>query len=89
MTITLAPENEEKLREAALREGQDAAALANAILADVLAQRAQEFEEDIAAVQEAWVAVREGRERPFAEYMAEHRRRYPDAAPASALTASS
>ncbi len=78
MTITLAPENEEKLRETAQREGQDADALANAMLAEVLAQRAREFEEDIAAVQEAWVAVREGRERPFAEFMAEHRQRFPD-----------
>ena len=78
MTITLAPDNEAKLRETAQREGQDANALANAMLAEVLAQRTREFEEDIAAVQEAWVAVQEGRERPFAEFMAEHRQRFPD-----------
>ena len=82
MAITLTPETEANLRETAWREGQDADALADAMLAEVLAQRAQESEEDIAAVQEAWVAVREGRERPFAEFMAEHRQRFPSMATA-------
>ena len=78
MAITLTPETEAKLRETAWHEGQDADSLADAMLAEVLAPRAQEFEEDITAVQEAWVAVREGRERPFAGFMAEHRQRFPD-----------
>ncbi len=77
MTITIVPENEEKLRETAAREGQDTDTFANALLAEVLAQREREFEEDIAAVQEAWVAVNEGRERPFSEFMADMRQKYP------------
>lgn len=82
MPITLPPETEARIQQIAFREGQDADALANAMLAEVLAQREWESEEDIAAVQEAWVAIQEGRERPFAEFMAEHRQRYPDVAPA-------
>lgn len=78
MAIVLKPETEEKLRQTAQREGQDVDILADALLAEVLAQREREFTEDVAAVQEAWTAVREGRERPFEEFFAEHRRRYPD-----------
>jgi hypothetical protein len=78
MAIVLKPETEEKLRQTAQREGQDVDILADALLAEVLAQREREFTEDVAAVQEAWTAVREGRERPFAEFMADHRRRFPD-----------
>lgn len=76
MTITIVPENEEKLRESAAREGQDANTFANALLAEVLAQREREFAEDIVAVQEAWVAIKEGRERPYAEFAAEMRQKY-------------
>ena len=77
MAITLTPETEAKLRETASREGQDADALADSMLAEVLAQRAQEFEEDIAAVQEGLDAIDQGRVRPFKDYMAEHRQRFP------------
>jgi hypothetical protein len=81
MAIVLKPETEEKLRQTAQWEGQDADTLADALLAEVLAQREREFAEDIAAVQEAWVAVHEGRERPYTEFMADHRRRFPDPVP--------
>lgn len=81
MAIVLKPETEEKLRQTAQWEGQDADALADALLAEVLAQREREFSEDVAAVQEAWVAVRQGRERPAAEFFADHRRRFPDPVP--------
>ena len=86
MTITLKPETEERLRVTALREGQDADTLAETLLAEVLAQREEEFAEDIAAVQEAWTAIHEGRVRPFQEFLAEHRQRFPD--PASTETVS-
>ena len=79
MTITLKPETEEKLRQTAEWEGQDADTFADALLAEVLAQREREFTEDIAAVQEAWAAIPKGRFRPAAEFFAEHRKRYPDA----------
>ena len=82
MAITLTPETEAKLRETASREGQDADALADAMLAAVLAQRAQEFEEDIAAVQEGLDAIDQGRVRPFKDYMAEHRQHFPSMATA-------
>ena len=81
MAITLKPETEEKLRQTAEWEGQDADTLADTLLAEVLAQREREYAEDIAAVQEAWVAVHEGRERPYQEFMADHRRRFPDSDP--------
>jgi len=79
MTIILEPETEAKLRETAQREGQDADALANALLAEVLERKAREFAEEVAAIQEGLDAVREGRERPFEEFLAEHRARYPAA----------
>jgi len=84
MTITLKPETEEKLRKTAEWEGQDVDTLANLLLAEVLAQREQEHAEDIAAVEVAWQAVKEGRERPFSEYVAERRLNFPDPAPGAA-----
>ncbi len=84
MTVTLKPETEAKLRQTAQWEGQDVDTLADALLAEVLAQREREFEEDVVAVQEAWQAIKEGRERPFAEYLAERRLRYPDTVPDAA-----
>ncbi len=87
MAIVLKPETEEKLRQTAQWEGQDADTLADALLAEVLAQREREFAEDIAAVQEAWIAIGEGRERPLAEFMADHRQRFPDPAPETAPSA--
>ncbi len=84
MAIVLKPETEEKLRQTAQWEGQDVDTLADALLAEVLAQRERKFTENVVAVQEAWAAVREGRERPFAEFMADHRRRFPDSTPGTA-----
>lgn len=82
MAIVLKPETEEKLRQTAQWEGQDADTLADTLLAEVLAQREREFAEDIAAVQEAMEDVRAGRVRPYEEFLAEHRLRYPDPKPA-------
>lgn len=45
MAIVLKPETEEKLRQTAQREGQDVDILADALLAEVLAQREREFTE--------------------------------------------
>jgi len=81
MTITLTPHTEEQLRETARREGQDIDILAEAILAESLALRARQFDEDVKAIQEGLDAVDQGRVRPFREFMAEHRRLYPDPAP--------
>lgn len=79
MAIILKPETEEKLRQTAQWEGQDADTLADALLAEVLAQREREYTEDVAAAQEGINAVNQGRVRPAAEFFAEHRQRYPDA----------
>lgn len=81
MAITLRPETEEKLRQMAQWEGQDADAFAEALLADILAEREQAFAEDVAAAQEGMEAINQGRFRPAAEFFAEHRRRYPDVEP--------
>lgn len=74
--ITIEPETEARLREKAQREGQDVDTLANALLAEVLEQKAREFAEEVAAIQEGLDAVREGRERPLEEFLVEHRARY-------------
>ncbi len=78
MTVTLKPETEEKLRQMAQWEGQDADTFAEALLTDVLAEREREFAEDVAAAQEGIAAINQGRVRPAAEFFAEHRRRFPD-----------
>ena len=79
MAITLKPETEEKLRQTAQWEGQDADTLADVLLAEVLALREQEFVGDVAAAKEGMAAIAAGRVRPAAEFFAEHRLRYPDA----------
>lgn len=75
MSITLEPETEAKLHETAAREGQGVDTLANALLAEILQQRERAFAEDVAAIQEGFDAVHQGRERPFEEFLAEHRAR--------------
>ena len=79
MTVVLEPQMEAKLRELAFREGQDAQILANAWLAVSIAQHEQEFEDNVRAIQEGLYAADQGRVRPFEEFLAEHRQRYPDA----------
>ena len=76
MTITLQPELEEKLRETAQREGVEVEALAHDLLIESLEQKTRVLTDDIAAVQEGIDALREGRERPFDEFLSEHRTRH-------------
>jgi hypothetical protein len=76
MTIVLEPETEARLRETAQRGGWDVNALANALLAEALEQKDSEFVETVAALQVGLEAVKEGRERPFEEFLAEHKARY-------------
>ena len=80
MTVNIAPETETRLRETAQREGQDVDSFTDTLLADALEERARQLAEDAAAVQEALRAVQGGRERPFAQFMAEHQARYTKAA---------
>ncbi len=78
MAITLKPETEEKLRQTAQWEGQDADTFADALLADVLAERERQLAENVKLLQEGLDALDAGRFRPAAEFFAEHRQRYPD-----------
>ena len=79
MIITLKPETEEKLRKTAEWEGQDVDTLASTILGEALEQRAKQFDENVRAAKAGLDAIDQGRTRPFEEYLAEHRLRYPDA----------
>ena len=76
--ITLKPETEAKLKETAEREGREPNAFADLLLAEILAQREGEFAGNVKAIQEGFTALREGRERPFAKFIAEHRQLFPD-----------
>ena len=82
MTVVLEPQTGAKLRELASREGQDAQALVNAWLTERIARHEQKFEENVRAIQQGLDAADQGRGRPFEEFLAEHRQRYPDAEPA-------
>lgn len=85
MTITLTPRTGARLRETAQREGQDVDALADALLAETLEERARDFAESVAAIQEGFDAVDQGRTRPLEEYIAEQRvrRGLPDSWPSA------
>lgn len=76
MTITLTPEVEARLHEEAARQGQEANAFAVALLSAGLEEARRSWAEEVTAIQEGLDAVREGRERPFEEFLAEHRSRY-------------
>lgn len=82
MTITLAPEAETALRRTAQRTGQEPDIIVSRLLVKTLTQIEQEYAAGIAAIQEAMEDVEAGRERPYEEYMAERRLRFPDAASA-------
>jgi hypothetical protein len=81
MTITLDPDMEARLREKALREGQEPDVVAKMLLADVLEANAREHQESVAAIHEA---LKYGPGRPIEQYLAEQRVKhgYPNAWPA-------
>jgi len=81
MTTTLRPETEIRLRERAERDGQDANALANALLADALASDPDDLtEEEIAEVRagirRGLEAERLGVSKPLAKAVVEARQRH-------------
>jgi len=82
MTITLEPETEARIRDIAWREGQGVETMTNLLLMEAFAQLERENAGDIAPIHEAMEDVEAGLERPYEEYMAERRQRYPDVAPA-------
>ncbi len=82
MTITLAPEAETALRRTAQRTGQEPDLIASRLLVETLTQIEYEYAAGVAAIHEAMEDVEAGRERPYEEYMAERRLRFPGPAPA-------
>ena len=81
MTITLTPEIETRLRERAARDGEDAGALAQALLADVLlddpdALTEEQIAEVRAGIRRGLAAAEAGRVKPLAQAVAEARRRH-------------
>jgi predicted transcriptional regulator len=85
MTITLPPETEAKLFEAARREGLDADSLANALLEEALERKSREFSDNVASIQEGLNAVEAGKEKLLSQYIAEQRagRGLPESWPSS------
>ena len=73
MTITLTPDTEARLREKAERENSDINRVAESLISIALEWEAQERAETIAGVQRGEQAIREGRVRPLAEFVAEQR----------------
>ena len=78
MSVVLAPEIESRLSERAATAGISEDELANALIATALDIQGLASEDEIEAIREAIQAGQEGRERPFSEFIAEHRARYPD-----------
>ena len=71
MTVTLSPQTETLLSEQAQRTGQDADALADALLQEVLADAAHDYEETVQAIAEGLADVEAGRTVSFAEARAQ------------------
>ena len=81
MAITLTPETETRLRERAEREGQDADAFAESILADVLADdpddlTPEQITEIRGGIRRGLEAAAAGRVKPLSQAVAEARQRH-------------
>ena len=81
MTITLTPETETRLRERAERDGQDANALADTLLADALASdpddlTAEEVAQIRAGIRQGMADCAAGRAQPVAEWAGRVRREF-------------
>ena len=78
MTLTLSPEIEARLRERASRDGKEAQAVAQALLADALAEgdtasedilTNEEISDARAGIRRGLEAAAQGRERPVKDYI--------------------
>ena len=76
LTIHLPPEAEQRLREKAAREGQDAATIAAAVLARALEWEVQDRMEAVSGIQRGIDDFAAGRARPFQEFAEEQRRKH-------------
>lgn len=71
LTITLAPDEEAKLHQKALREGLNAETVAHDVLVQALDWEAQDRAEAVEGIQRGIDAFEQGRYRRFSEYKAE------------------
>ena len=76
LIINLPQEAEQRLREKAAREGQDAETVAAAVLIEALGWEAGEPAEAIEGIQRGLDQFAAGRSRPFVEFAEEQRRRH-------------
>ena len=76
MSITINPHTEAKLRERAVREGQDIDTLADTLLNMALEWEAQDRIEAVEGIRQGLQAFDEGRYRSFQEFAAEQRARF-------------
>ena len=76
MPITINPSTESRLRETAIREGQDIDTLADNLLNMALEWDAQDRAEAIEGIKRGWEACEQGRYRSFREFAAEQRAKY-------------
>lgn len=76
LTLNLPPEAEQRLREKAAREGQDAETIAIAVLVEALEWEARDSAEAVRGVQRGLDDFAAGRCRPFREFAEEQRRKY-------------
>jgi hypothetical protein len=80
MAIQLTPETEALLVRAAERESRDPNELADVLISTWLRWDDEESPEELEAIRKSLEAAEAGRERPFEEFLREHRDRYPDPA---------
>ena len=76
MPIVLNSETEARLREKAVREGQDINTLADALLNMALEWEARDHAEAVAGIQRGLDAFAQGRSRPFRDFAAEQRAKF-------------
>lgn len=76
IVITLSPELEARLRDKAVRQGQDVNLLASELLANVLEWEAQDSEAAIKGIQQGLENFETGQFRSFDEFAEEQRRKY-------------
>lgn len=76
LTITLPPDAEQRLRERAAREGQDAATVAALVLGEALAREEEDSAEAVQGIQRGLDDFAAGRFRSFTEFAEEQRRKY-------------
>lgn len=76
INVALSPEVEARLLERASREGKDVSVVAAELLASVLEQEAQDYQEAVEGIQRGLDDFESGRFRAFQDFAEEQRRKY-------------